>query len=87
VHKKRGVGEKMNSVSVLQSKKQLVDVTGLEPRAWLRRGAILPLSLVAIFPLSKPFQKNLLGVTQTVRTGYLASELGLNYFVPATGGA
>ena len=31
VHEKRGVGEEMNSVSVLQSEKKLVDVTGIEP--------------------------------------------------------
>jgi len=31
VHAKRGVGEEMNSVSVLQSEKKLVDVTGIEP--------------------------------------------------------
>ena len=31
VHEKRGVGEEMNSVSVLQSEKKLVDVIGIEP--------------------------------------------------------
>jgi hypothetical protein len=31
VHEKRRVGEEMNSVSVLQSEKKLVDVTGIEP--------------------------------------------------------
>jgi hypothetical protein len=31
VHAKRGVGEEMNSVSVLQSETRLVDVTGIEP--------------------------------------------------------
>ena len=31
MHEKRGVGEEMNSVSVLQSEKKLVDVTGIEP--------------------------------------------------------
>src|SRR3984885_14053866 len=31
VDKKREVGEEMNSVSVLQSEKKLVDVTGIEP--------------------------------------------------------
>ena len=31
VHEKRAVGEEMNSVSVLQSEKKLVDVIGIEP--------------------------------------------------------
>jgi hypothetical protein len=31
VHEKRAVGEEMNSASVLQSEKKLVDVTGIEP--------------------------------------------------------
>jgi hypothetical protein len=31
MHEKRAVGERMNSVSDLQSKKKLVDVTGIEP--------------------------------------------------------
>ena len=31
MHKKRGAGEEMNSVSVLQSEKKVVDVTGIEP--------------------------------------------------------